>query len=194
MRADLEFADDCHGDIAVIAGLRLLPFKVGHKLLLQRLRSPFAVGGTVDAGQLFTAAHICSRSYDQAARELYQAPLLTRLRARAWVWKMGWRATRDRSFVPTHAQALLDYIRAAEANPKNVFIKESAPRTHVPLIPLLIEELAAYNYTPEQVLELPMRKATFLRFQLLVKPDSGVNWRESWMDRIPQREESAHAE
>jgi hypothetical protein len=191
MRADLEFADDCHGDIAVIAGVRLLDFKVGHKLLLQRLRSPFAVGGSVDAAKLFEAVHICSRSYARAAQELYQASLLTRLRVRVWAWGTGYRAFRDENYVATHGQALLDYILEAERDPKNIFVNQSVPRSSVPKIPLIIEELcAAYNYTPERVLELPMRKATFLRFQLLVKPESGLKWRESWMDRT----ERAHAE
>lgn len=191
MQADLEFADDCHGDIPLIAGIRLLPFKVGHKLLLQRLRSPFAVGGRVRPEKLFEAIHICSRSYALAVSELYYAPIWTRVRVWFWSFMMSYRASRDATFVPSSAAALWEYIQDCERDPKNIFVKTSVPRTPVPHIPLLVEELcAAYNYTPEQVLELSMRKAIILRFQSLIKPDSGLKWRESWQER----QEESHAE
>lgn len=191
MRADLEFADDCHGDIAVIAGIRLLAFKVGHKLLLQRMRSPFAIGGRVGIKHLLQAIRICSRSYVAAASELYSARLRTRLAVQLWTYAMSYRAQRHLEFVSVNSKALFDYITDCERDPENIFVKTSVPRTHVPFIPLLIEELCAhYNYTPDQVLEMPMRKAIILRFQSLVKPDSGLKWRESWME--PQ--EVSHAE
>lgn len=50
-------------------GLRLRPHSLGHALLLQRLRSPFAPGSAAPAGlgELVLAAFVCSRSWRAAA-------------------------------------------------------------------------------------------------------------------------------
>lgn len=194
MHADLEFADSCHADISVILGVRLEAFKVGHKLLLQRLRSPFVVGGDGNAPELVQAVWICSRSYADAVRGLYRASFSERLSARLFSWATAWRAG-DESFIQQQADAFTAYIAKAEKDVRNVSVKEGVPRTHAPLIPLLIEDLCeAYNYTPEQVLELPFKKASFLRMQLLVKPESGLNWRANYLPPLPDEEEVSHVE
>lgn len=58
----------------VLLNQRLLPYSVGHEILLRRLRSPFVASTTIlreeMAGKLFTAVFVCCQDYDTAAAGL----------------------------------------------------------------------------------------------------------------------------
>ena len=54
----------------VVLGLRLVPFTVGHAIMLHRMGSPFVLGGPVDANQLVEAAIVCSQSASESAKTM----------------------------------------------------------------------------------------------------------------------------
>ena len=46
----------------VVLGVRLVPYTVGHAILLQRLRSPYVLGGEISSSDLAEAVLVCSQS------------------------------------------------------------------------------------------------------------------------------------
>ena len=46
----------------VVLGVRLVPYTVGHAILLQRLRSPYVLGGEITSSDLAEAVLVCSQS------------------------------------------------------------------------------------------------------------------------------------
>lgn len=54
----------------VVLGLRLRPLTVGHALILCRLGSPFAVGGTVTLPKLMEAVAVCASPLEDAINAL----------------------------------------------------------------------------------------------------------------------------
>lgn len=56
-----------------VLGLRMDAFTVGHAILLHRMRSPFIVGGHVDAKSLIEAAVICSQSAEESVKTMASA-------------------------------------------------------------------------------------------------------------------------
>lgn len=51
-------------------GVRLLPYTVGHALVLQRLRSPFVFGGPVSVQHLVEAVTVCSQPSVESMRTI----------------------------------------------------------------------------------------------------------------------------
>ena len=54
----------------IVMGLRLVPFTVGHALLLHRLRSPFVTGGETSANDLIEAVIVCSQSAQESVKAM----------------------------------------------------------------------------------------------------------------------------
>lgn len=46
----------------VVLGVRLVPYTVGHAILLQRLRSPYVLGGEITSSDLAEAVLVCSQA------------------------------------------------------------------------------------------------------------------------------------
>ena len=46
----------------VVLGVRLVPYTVGHAIVLQRLRSPYVLGGEITPSDLAEAVLVCSQS------------------------------------------------------------------------------------------------------------------------------------
>lgn len=53
-----------------LLGVDLLPFSLGHLILLRRLESAFVTGGTPQMDDLVSAVFICSQTYSEAAEVL----------------------------------------------------------------------------------------------------------------------------
>ena len=65
-----------------VLGLRLVPYTVGHALVLQRLGSPYVMGGMIGPADLAEAVLVCSQSPLQSVRTIkskWKSVLL-------WVW------------------------------------------------------------------------------------------------------------
>lgn len=54
----------------IVLGVRLLPYTVGHALVLQRLRSPYVFGGEIDARDLVEAVFVCSQNAVESAKTI----------------------------------------------------------------------------------------------------------------------------
>lgn len=57
----------------VVLGLRMVPFTVGHAVMLHRMGSPFVLGGQVDANHLIEACIICSQSAEESLKTMASA-------------------------------------------------------------------------------------------------------------------------
>lgn len=54
----------------VVLGVRLVPYTVGHAIVLQRLRSPFVMGGEIAPTDLVEAVTVCSQSPLESIRSI----------------------------------------------------------------------------------------------------------------------------
>ena len=54
----------------IVMGLRLVPFSVGHSLVLHRLQSPLVVGGEVGRSELMQGVLICSQPVAEALKTM----------------------------------------------------------------------------------------------------------------------------
>ncbi len=70
----------------VVMGLRLLPYSVGHSLVLHRIGSPLVVGGPVGRADLMTAVLICSQPIQESLAAIYSP--FRNLVLKAWAWKV----------------------------------------------------------------------------------------------------------
>jgi hypothetical protein len=70
----------------VVMGLRLLPYSVGHSLVLHRIGSPLVVGGHVGRADLMTAVLICSQPVQESLAAIYSP--FRNLVLKAWAWKL----------------------------------------------------------------------------------------------------------
>jgi hypothetical protein len=75
----------------VVMGLRLLPYSVGHSLLLHRIGSPLVIGGEVSRADLMEAVMVCSQSVTESVKAM-RSPLR---KVVLWLWA---RRTRGLSF------------------------------------------------------------------------------------------------
>lgn len=70
----------------VVMGLRLLPYSVGHSLVLHRIGSPLVVGGHVGRSDLMTAVLICSQPINESMSAI-RSPFRN-LALKLWTWKV----------------------------------------------------------------------------------------------------------
>ena len=54
----------------VVLGVRLVPYTVGHAILLQRLRSPYVLGGEISSNDLAEAVLVCSQPPLESIRSI----------------------------------------------------------------------------------------------------------------------------
>jgi hypothetical protein len=54
----------------MVIGLRMVPFTVGHAILLHRLGSPFVIGGQASASDLIEAVVVCSQSAEESVKTM----------------------------------------------------------------------------------------------------------------------------
>lgn len=93
-----------------VAGVRLQPLTLGHALLLQRLRSPYATGAAVAGlGDLLLAVYVCSRPWKRAAEGIHGRWF------GPWIRWRGFRCWRDEE---RHAEAFARYLADAWAAPR----------------------------------------------------------------------------
>ena len=70
----------------VVMGLRLLPYSVGHSIVLHRIGSPMAIGGPISRADLMAAVLICSQPIRESMKTL-QSPFRN-LALKLWTWKV----------------------------------------------------------------------------------------------------------
>ena len=77
-----EFANAVTQRPPKVLGAQLLPLRIGHKLLLERIACPVLCGGTFTLQDLMAAVLICSRSFADA-NKLHRERLLP---LKIWLW------------------------------------------------------------------------------------------------------------
>ena len=70
----------------IVMGLRLVPYSVGHSLMLHRIGSPLVVGGAVGRSDLMTAVLVCSQPIKESMAAIYSP--FRNLALKAWTWKV----------------------------------------------------------------------------------------------------------
>ena len=193
--AETDYAEACNPDRWKILGVRLKPFCEGHRLLLKRIGSPFVNGGAVNGLAFLSALMICSMSYEKgqkfvAGRRSIKAIILT-----IFVALVG---SILPSFLNRRAEALANYMQEAERLPKGIFRSTFGPdgkpveKTHAPAALVFESDICNhYHCSFSEVMNMPMRKATFLRYRLL-ETDKLIRWRAPWMGQPPKQTEAAN--
>lgn len=70
------------GPCPIIMGLRVVPYSVGHSLLLHRIGSPLVIGGEVSRADLMEAVMVCSQPVAESIKAM-RSPLR---KAVLWLW------------------------------------------------------------------------------------------------------------
>ena len=70
----------------IVMGLRLMPYSVGHSLMLHRIGSPLVIGGHVGRADLMTAVLVCSQPIKESMAAIYSP--FRNLALKAWTWKV----------------------------------------------------------------------------------------------------------
>ena len=170
---DIEYAESCNPEPVKVLGVLIPYFRVGHRLLLKQIHSPFVEGGMVGAEELATAVHILSRTYSQAKRSIHFGNSIS---VRLWAYKIGFMAARNPGLIKQSSEALFEYIQECQKGPKGVFVPMDTPRTHAPETLLLVRDLSNhYGYSVEEVMEMPMRRAIIERYGVL-ESENAVKW------------------
>jgi hypothetical protein len=66
----------------VVMGLRLVPYSVGHSLVLHRMGSPLVIGGYVDRANLMEAVLVCSQPVQESLKAM-RSPIRNLV---IWLW------------------------------------------------------------------------------------------------------------
>jgi len=192
--ADQDYAEACNPGKWKILGLPLADYCEGHKLLLKRAGSPLVCGGAVDGSALVFALLICARSYEDG--QVFSARGLS-LKHKLLTCLVGLADCIIPRFVYNRAEAIAQYIQEAERLPKGIFRRQMRPDgkpqevTHAPSALVFESDLCNhYGCSLSEVMNMPMRKATFLRYRLL-ELDEIIRWRAPWMGDPPKKEAEA---
>lgn len=143
-----------------ILGKRLLPFSLGHELLLQRFDSPFALESkeTPILADLFTAVWICSHDFDTAVARFWLQE--TQDEMAAWGEELG-------AFDPfAKVKLLSDYIAQSTKEPD--FWRGEGSNGKPPGAPWI------------QTLILANMKLGYSRTEALALPYSLAEWNFAW--------------
>lgn len=178
---EFDYAEAHDPDFTRIMGVRLLPFRTGHKRLLQRDRSTFLFedAGEIRPIDLIAALWVCSRSYAEASAK---KPSL--------LWKFY--AGRLERWLSKHEDVFNDrvgkffeYMAEAYSRPKSMrkVRKDGEPEPEITFAPNLMvlkrDLMGKHGYSEAAFWEMPIRKANYERFAQL-EEDRAVTWPEGW--------------
>jgi hypothetical protein len=111
---------------------QLLPYSVGHEIILRRLKSPFIFGQTYSkealAGKLFSAVHVCCHTYDECVTTL-RNPHLEENFAR-------WRNLCGRFDPAPVTAAFVNYLAAGRSCPE--YVRKSIGQSFRPGAPFIL--------------------------------------------------------
>lgn len=155
-----------------VLGLELLPFSIGHFILLQKHESVFVSqsGGTIGIEDLLLAVLICSQSYEDAKKSLTSRWL-------KWFVKYwGWRSRKLNIF--EEAKGLKEYMAELEKTPDVVRSESKGDGGGMPWIcTLRVFLMADLHMTNAEIMDYPLVLAQwdFYAFQALRGNDQTVS-------------------
>jgi hypothetical protein len=182
MNSEFDFAEACYPDRWKVLGKMLKPFTLGHSLLLSRLCSPVIEGIAVNkvrCSDLIQAVEICSRRFCEAEKWIAgKTTLALRLRS----MRIAFACQFSNEFLKTEASKFSEYFSDSQMPPRGIFKKPGGSIASEPLPLLYFCDLASrFAITWEQLMDMPLRKANFIRHRLLAEDDR-IRWRASWME------------
>ena len=134
---------------ARVLGNRLLPFTLGHRLILERLGNPFVTDGPVEIADLLTGIIVCTRPPEAAWRALDSWRSLWHART------LGWRARLSGADYLSCVAAFRAYVEAGSKLP-SFWQKDNRKRLAVPLTMLVKVYLQKeLGYSHESALSRP---------------------------------------
>lgn len=150
----MTYAQTVFQDRARVEGRRLLPLTVGHALLLQRLKSPFAPRDTrtAGAGDCALLLFVCSRSWQVASKTLDS------LRCKPWLWlewlRVGFRFGHNRA-------QLFRYVSEAWTGPEVWLEGKSEPQDDDSLRVIINTLCSRMGLRYQDALNMPLRQAVW---------------------------------
>jgi hypothetical protein len=175
---NVNYAKDHFPDRWRIFGIRLLPFAVGHKLILQAIESPLVtLERKPEIGDLVAALWVCSRPYSEARAGIVQRlPIM-------WRWHTA-TITRESVKSPDVFESRVEMFRAymgETRNPEGTTTDVKAEKTYAPQIGVLkLDLMECYGFSEEEFLNMPLKKAMADRALILSERDKVMSWPEPW--------------
>lgn len=152
-------------DAPMIFGKRLLPFSLAHHFILRSFKNAYVCGGIPDDGDLLSAIHICSRTWEQNQKTVSGKDSTLVLRAWAWTCNRIGTATAHESFltylhdyqdVPDHAEIIdVPEIHEGETIVELKPCKVIAPNEYH----LVHALMTKYGMTESEAWNLPINRA-----------------------------------
>lgn len=190
MKIDPEFdyAEAHSPDSWRILGVRLLPFRAGHKLILQRTGSPFLFDtvGDIEIEHLIFALWVCSRPYKKAQH--YRLRLLS-LEWMLFTAIVSLRCAINEEIFLSRVELFFNYMNEANVRPSSMRrIKRDGDadedrNTFAPSLMILKRDLLGQNICDQKTVsafwEMPLRLAYYERYAQLEREGS-VTWPQAW--------------
>lgn len=177
MTPDFDYAEACIPDRWMILGRMLLPFSVGHNILLERVQSPFSITGNVELADLVQAVWICERDFESGERALLNGNTFA---LRMFARGAEFRSMLQKNLLKKNASAFAEYVQSSLRKPHGIWKDSKAELTYAPSLMILIRDLANhYGYSRSEIMNMPMRQAVFERFAVLER-DKTISWPEPW--------------
>jgi len=136
----------------MVIGLRMVPFTVGHAILLHRLGSPFVTGGRATANDLVEAVVVCSQSAEESVKTM--ASMFR------WVPLRLMRQKVSKSDLVKECQTLQEWIGDKSDCPEVLRQPGAGSReAAMPWPERLLVGLVDIGFTEETVLNMPVTDA-----------------------------------
>jgi hypothetical protein len=191
-----------------VLGVPLADFCEGHRLLLARVNSPFLRNDTrevtITREDLVRAVLICAGTYEQGCEFIHRdAANRLLFKEKRLAWGTAWQARFDRGYIQRNAEAFAKYQQEADRLPAGIWRTKTedpkkAKTIHTPAPLLNILELGKQvNLAPSQVLNLPLRAITIIRYGILSLPGDGYEPIIEWghpdlMQKLAEKEAAAN--
>lgn len=162
------YAQACHPDRWTILGRELLPYSIGHAVLLAGQNSPFASESfdtPAKHADLLLAVWTCSHTYERASVERMS------IAWRWWALRCKLRFALDPVVFETRALLFAEYVAAHVGNVPTIWKLEGAGRpTSAPTCLMLKAALMqGYGYQESRVMNMPFGQAVWEHIALLDK-------------------------
>lgn len=139
-----------------ILGRRLMPYSMGHELLLARMSSPFLTGEEADLGDLLLALEVLQQPWDGAAKALQdEARLARRLKWRGW-WVLKLLGP---DWATTAVLRLRSYLHKGRSGPPLRARNTQGTPTEISILQLVVLDLVGHGWREAEVWAMPYREA-----------------------------------
>jgi hypothetical protein len=139
-----------------ILGRRLMPYSMGHELLLARMGSPFLTGEAADTGDLLLALEVLQQPFTAAAKALQdEQRMARRIKRRGW-WVLKLLGP---DWVDGAVVRLRSYLaKGRSAPPLRARSTEGTP-TEISILQLVVLDLVGHGWSEAEVWAMPYREA-----------------------------------